>query len=58
MVIPQQLVMKENIIHFGVSKSERNIMLVVKCNKNEFIYDIHSLVKAFYPAEDVKVFME
>lgn len=33
-------------------------MLVVKCSKNDFIYDIHSLVKAFYPAEDVKVFME
>lgn len=33
-------------------------MIVVKCNKNEFSYDIHSLVKAFYPAEDVKVFEE
>ncbi len=33
-------------------------MIVVKCNKNEFAYDIHSLVKAFYPAEDVKVFEE
>ena len=31
-------------------------MIVVKCNKNEFAYDVHSLVKAFYPAEDVKVF--
>ena len=33
-------------------------MIVVKCNKNEFAYDVHSLVKAFYPAEDVKVFEE
>ena len=33
-------------------------MIVVKCNKNEFSYDVHSLVKAFYPAEDVKVFEE
>lgn len=33
-------------------------MIVVKCNKNEFSYDIHSLVKAFYPAEEVKVFEE
>ena len=33
-------------------------MIVVKCNKNEYAYDIHSLVKAFYPAEDVKVFEE
>ena len=33
-------------------------MIVVKCNKNEFAYDIHSLVKAFYPAEEVKVFEE
>lgn len=33
-------------------------MIVVKCNKNDFAYDIHSLVKAFYPAEEVKVFEE
>ena len=33
-------------------------MIVVKCNKNDFSYDVHSLVKAFYPAEDVKVFEE
>ena len=33
-------------------------MIVVKCNKNEYAYDVHSLVKAFYPAEDVKVFEE
>ena len=33
-------------------------MLVVSCNQNDFEYDIHSLVKAFYPAEEVKVFLE
>jgi len=33
-------------------------MIVVKCNKNEYAYDVHSLVKAFYPAEEVKVFEE
>ena len=33
-------------------------MIVVKCNKNDFAYDVHSLVKAFYPAEEVKVFEE
>ncbi len=33
-------------------------MIVVKCDKNDFSYDIHSLVKAFYPAEEVKVFAE
>ena len=33
-------------------------MLVVKCSEEQFIYDIHSLVKAFYPAQDVKVFKE
>ena len=33
-------------------------MIVVKYNKEQYSYDIHSLVKAFYPAEDVKVFME
>ena len=31
-------------------------MIVVKLNQPQFEYDIHSLVKAFYPAEDVKVF--
>ena len=31
-------------------------MIVVRLNKAEFEYDIHSLVKAFYPAEEVKVF--
>ena len=31
-------------------------MIVVKLNEARFEYDIHSLVKAFYPAEDVKVF--
>lgn len=30
-------------------------MLAVKINKPQFEYDIHSLVKAFYPGEDVKV---
>lgn len=31
-------------------------MLAVKINQPQFEYDIHSLVKAFYPAEEVKVF--
>ena len=33
-------------------------MIVVRLNSSQFEYDIHSLVKAFYPAEDVKVFEE
>lgn len=33
-------------------------MITVKCSEDQFAYDIHSLVKAFYPAEDVKVFRE
>lgn len=33
-------------------------MIVVKVNNLQFEYDIHSLVKAFYPAFDVKVVME
>ena len=33
-------------------------MIVVKCSEDNYIYDIHSLVKAFFPAEDVKVFVE
>ena len=31
-------------------------MIVVRLNQLQFEYDIHSLVKAFYPGEDVKVF--
>ena len=31
-------------------------MIVVRLNQPHCEYDIHSLVKAFYPAEDVKVF--
>ncbi len=30
-------------------------MYIVRINKAQYEYDIHSLVKAFYPAEDVKV---
>ncbi len=30
-------------------------MLIVRTNQTGFEYDIHSLVKAFYPAEEVKV---
>ncbi len=33
-------------------------MLAVKLNIHQFEYDIHSLVKAFYPETDVKVFVE
>lgn len=33
-------------------------MIVVTLNEDKFAYDIHSLVKAFYPEQDVKVFVE
>lgn len=33
-------------------------MIVVRLNDTRFEYDIHSLMKAFYPAEEVKVFQE
>ena len=33
-------------------------MITVCLNKAEFEYDIHSLVKAFYAREDVKVFAD
>lgn len=31
-------------------------MIVVQLNKDDYAYDIHSLVKAFYPSEDVSVY--
>ena len=33
-------------------------MITICLNEADFEYDIHSLVKAFYPAEDVKVFAD
>ena len=33
-------------------------MIIVKLNKSEFEYDIHSLVKAFFPEENVSVTAE
>jgi len=30
-------------------------MQIIKSNKAQFEYDIHSLVKAFYPVWDIKV---
>lgn len=30
-------------------------MLIIKLNKAQFEYDIHSLIKAFYPEEEVKI---
>lgn len=33
-------------------------MIVVRCNEDNYTYDLHSLVKAFYPSEDVKVFKD
>lgn len=34
------------------------MMIAVTLNEDKFAYDIHSLVKAFYPEQDVKVFVE
>lgn len=33
-------------------------MIAVTLNEDNFAYDIHSLVKAFYPEQEVKVFVE
>ena len=30
-------------------------MLIIKSNKAQYEYDIHSLIKAFYPEEEVRV---
>ena len=31
-------------------------MIQVLLNKTEFEYDIHSLIKAFFPKEDVEIY--
>ena len=33
-------------------------MIIVELDRQTFQYDVHSLVKAFYPAEDVKMVEE
>ena len=33
-------------------------MIIVTLNEDKYAYDIHSLVKAFYPQQEVKVFLE
>ena len=33
-------------------------MIIIQLNKQDFEYDLHSLVKSFYPGEDVTVFYE
>ena len=33
-------------------------MIVAKLNQSEFEYDIHSLIKAFYPSENVSATVE
>lgn len=33
-------------------------MIVILLNERDFEYDLHSLVKAFYPGDEVKVFLE
>ena len=40
----------------NVELKEGKNVIVVRLNQPQFEYDIHSLVKAFYPGEDVKVF--
>lgn len=58
MEILPPLGMRETTIHSGNRKEKDNVMIAVRCKDEQFFYDIHSLVKAFYPAEDVKVFIE
>ncbi len=49
MVLPNRSLRAEYIIRKGLS------MLAVKLNLANYEYDVHSLVKAFYPEETVKV---
>ena len=33
-------------------------MIIVTLNEDRYAYDIHSLVKAFYPEQEIKVFVK
>ena len=41
-----------------MTKMKEENLIGITVNQAGFEYDIHSLVKAFYPAQDVKVFTE
>lgn len=52
----QQTVLQHS---FPLEKTEkRKIVIAVILNEPQFEYDIHSMVKAFYPEETVKVFVQ
>lgn len=38
-------------------KRDKN-MIIIQLNRQIFEYDVHSLVKSFYPGEDVKIVYE
>lgn len=40
---------------YRVNSDEERAMLIIKSNKAQYEYDIHSLIKAFYPEEEVRV---
>ena len=42
----------------GSRKDDGRRMIAVILNEEKYAYDIHSLVKAFYPEQDVKVFVQ
>ena len=49
-----RLAARKNTIH----SYRKETMIIVKLNDSNFEYDIHSLVKAFYPSENVSVCAE
>ena len=56
MDLRQLSVLRRKIIHFYKLKSFMS-RIIVSINEEGFEYDIHSLVKAFYPEADVKVIL-
>lgn len=41
-----------------LTHKDENSMIILQLNKRDFEYDTHSLVKAFYPSEDVAILYE
>lgn len=48
---------KGNLTHISNRLNKRVVMIKIQQNKSDFKYDIFSLVKAFYPKDEVAIFV-